>query len=135
MLSNDFQCISGVRQAKKLSPLRFHGFIYFSNDSNTFIEPDLKGLSLLKAFLPVQTINMMKTSINSFKVAHFVISGWYCAVLLAETQLAQFSLYVHKGGLKPDSFHFFFYLQRHQMSQLHVHKCIRFMENNCDTWG
>ena len=53
---------------------------------------------------------MMKTSINSFKVAHFVISGWYCAVLLAETQLAQFSLYVHKGGLKPDSFHFFFLL-------------------------
>ena len=25
-----------------------------------------------------------------------------------EVLLAQFSLYVHKGGLKPDSFHFFF---------------------------
>ena len=27
-----------------------------------------------------------------------------------EVLLAQFSLYVHKGGLKPDSFHFFFCL-------------------------
>ena len=27
-----------------------------------------------------------------------------------EVLLAQFSLYVHKGGLKPDSFHFIFYL-------------------------
>ena len=26
-----------------------------------------------------------------------------------EVLLAQFSLYVHKGGLKPDSFHFHFY--------------------------
>ena len=26
-----------------------------------------------------------------------------------EVLLAQFSLYVHKGGLKPDSFHFFFW--------------------------
>ena len=27
-----------------------------------------------------------------------------------EVLLAQFSLYVHKGGLKPDSFHFSFHL-------------------------
>ena len=27
-----------------------------------------------------------------------------------EVLLAQFSLYVHKGGLKPDSFHFIFYM-------------------------
>ena len=27
-----------------------------------------------------------------------------------EVLLAQFSLYVHKGGLKPDSFHFFVYM-------------------------
>ena len=27
-----------------------------------------------------------------------------------EVLLAQFSLYVHKGGLKPDSFHFFIYI-------------------------
>ena len=29
-----------------------------------------------------------------------------------EILLAQFSLYVHKGGLKPDSFHFIFYYKR-----------------------
>ena len=29
-----------------------------------------------------------------------------------EVLLAQFSLYVHKGGLKPDSFHFIFYVAR-----------------------
>ena len=29
-----------------------------------------------------------------------------------EVLLAQFSLYVHKGGLKPDSFHFIFYVTR-----------------------
>ena len=30
-----------------------------------------------------------------------------------EVLLAQFSLYVHKGGLKPDSFHFYFHQPRH----------------------
>ena len=30
-----------------------------------------------------------------------------------EVLLAQFSLYVHKGGLKPDSFHFIFHFGRH----------------------
>ena len=30
-----------------------------------------------------------------------------------EVLLAQFSLYVHKGGLKPDSFHFFAWANRH----------------------
>ena len=29
-----------------------------------------------------------------------------------EVLLAQFSLYVHKGGLKPDSFHFFSYISK-----------------------
>ena len=29
-----------------------------------------------------------------------------------EVLLAQFSLYVHKGGLKPDSFHLFIFFQR-----------------------
>ena len=35
-----------------------------------------------------------------------------------EVLLAQFSLYVHKGGLKPDSFHFYFMLR--------VHACWRY---------
>ena len=33
-----------------------------------------------------------------------------------EVLLAQFSLYVHKGGLKPDSFHFMYYLNQIIMS-------------------
>ena len=33
-----------------------------------------------------------------------------------EVLLAQFSLYVHKGGLKPDSFHFIF--TRHQLAEI-----------------
>ena len=43
-----------------------------------------------------------------------------------EVLLAQFSLYVHKGGLKPDSFHFcqlvvgFFYTSRHEVQTVAV---------------
>ena len=33
-----------------------------------------------------------------------------------EVLLAQFSLYVHKGGLKPDSFHFFFIAVYHKFT-------------------
>ena len=35
-----------------------------------------------------------------------------------EVLLAQFSLYVHKGGLKPDSFHFLQLLDVHQSPQI-----------------
>ena len=38
-----------------------------------------------------------------------------------EVLLAQFSLYVHKGGLKPDSFHFIFWVG------LHILICARFI--------
>ena len=44
-----------------------------------------------------------------------------------EVLLAQFSLYVHKGGLKPDSFHFYFmcWLQACQLIyNLNILKCI-----------
>ena len=40
-----------------------------------------------------------------------------------EVLLAQFSLYVHKGGLKPDSFHFYF---RHDFAR-NKHYCILFL--------
>ena len=36
-----------------------------------------------------------------------------------EVLLAQFSLYVHKGGLKPDSFHFISHFARHLMKSCH----------------
>ena len=39
-----------------------------------------------------------------------------------EVLLAQFSLYVHKGGLKPDSFHFFIHVFYSSMYKKHKHK-------------
>ena len=39
-----------------------------------------------------------------------------------EVLLAQFSLYVHKGGLKPDSFHFHFYVR--VQGRMHPEKCL-----------
>ena len=38
-----------------------------------------------------------------------------------EVLLAQFSLYVHKGGLKPDSFHFFCLLNQSTMTVFNDH--------------
>ena len=40
-----------------------------------------------------------------------------------EVLLAQFSLYVHKGGLKPDSFHFFYNIRSNVTSR---YKCNAF---------
>ena len=37
-----------------------------------------------------------------------------------EVLLAQFSLYVHKGGLKPDSFHFFPLSTKYRMSRVRL---------------
>ena len=37
-----------------------------------------------------------------------------------EVLLAQFSLYVHKGGLKPDSFHFYYVNSRNKLSYLFI---------------
>ena len=39
-----------------------------------------------------------------------------------EVLLAQFSLYVHKGGLKPDSFHFI-YISNVLRIEVHVNRC------------
>ena len=44
---------------------------------------------------------------------------------LFQAWLAQFSLYVHKGGLKPDSFHFYF---KHGTT-IHYHWPIKHMKN------
>ena len=44
-----------------------------------------------------------------------------------EVLLAQFSLYVHKGGLKPDSFHFIF------ITALHIMACKQKFSNNWST--
>ena len=53
------------------------------------------------------------------------VSGGQCHLnhltILFYVILAQFSLYVHKGGLKPDSFHFHF-----------IFAVIRISQNQCD---
>ena len=41
-----------------------------------------------------------------------------------EVLLAQFSLYVHKGGLKPNSFHFIFYSPGQSLKQILTTPCI-----------
>ena len=41
-----------------------------------------------------------------------------------EVLLAQFSLYVHKGGLKPDSFHFFVSPELSSLSPTLAFKCV-----------
>ena len=43
-----------------------------------------------------------------------------------EVLLAQFSLYVHKGGLKPDSFHFIFLPLLAECSMLMLNPCYRY---------
>ena len=40
-----------------------------------------------------------------------------------EVLLAQFSLYVHKGGLKPDSFHFIYWSDVLGKSSVYIHHC------------
>ena len=44
-----------------------------------------------------------------------------------EVLLAQFSLYVHKGGIKPDSFHFFEKSTVNPNNLIHVPRCILYL--------
>ena len=48
------------------------------------------------------TVRFPHKQLPKVKKTHLHLSS----CLLPEVLLAQFSLYVHKGGLKPDSFHF-----------------------------
>ena len=61
--------------------------------------PGLGGFKETKMFLPHPRVNFESCvwrAVSSHSSHH-----------PQEVLLAQFSLYVHKGGLKPDSFHFF----------------------------
>ena len=50
-----------------------------------------------------------------------------------EVLLAQFSLYVHKGGLKPDSFHFIFMHVRKSISSLFLAELVNTQHKNVKT--
>ena len=61
--------------------------------------PGLGGLKETKMFLPYPRVKVsIVGSLRDREVA--------CSASDRQFLLAQFSLYVHKGGLRPDSFHF-----------------------------
>ena len=84
--------------------------------------PDLGGLKETKMFLPHPRVKVsivgslrdreVACSASDRQGSNFESCVWRTVSSLSsyhpqEVLLAQFSLYVHKGGLKPDSFHFF----------------------------
>ena len=85
--------------------------------------PGLGGLKETKMFLPHPRVNVsivgslrdreVACSASDRQGSNFESCVWRTVSSQSshhpqEVLLAQFSLYVHKGGLKPDSFHFFF---------------------------
>ena len=62
--------------------------------------PGLGGLKKTKIFLPHPRVKVRPPGLE------FRILSSHSSHHPQEVLLAQFSLYVHKGGLKPDSFHF-----------------------------
>ena len=84
--------------------------------------PGLGGLKETKMFLPHPRVEVsivgslcdreVACSTSDRQCSNFESCVWrtvssHSSHLPQEVLLAQFSLYVHKGGLKPDSFHFF----------------------------
>ena len=87
--------------------------------------PDLGGLKETKMFLPHPRVKVsivgslrdreVACSASDRQGSNFESRVWRTVSSQSshhpqEVLLAQFSLYVHKGGLKPDSFHFIFYV-------------------------
>ena len=85
--------------------------------------PGLGGLKETKMFLPHPRVNVsivgslrdreVACSASDRQCSNFESCVWRTVSSQSshhpqEVLLAQFSLYVHKGGLKPDSFHFIF---------------------------
>ena len=74
--------------------------------------PGLGGLKETKMFLPHPRVKV--SIVGSLRDREVACSVWRTVSSQSshhpqEVLLAQFSLYVHKGGLKPDSFHFWLY--------------------------
>ena len=67
--------------------------------------------------IKTQLMHSVHNSQEMFLLPQFLSdfnSVWFVSVLLA-----QFSLYVHKGGLKPDSFHFIFLVCLKELGPMH----------------
>ena len=74
--------------------------------------PGLGGLKETKLFLPHPRVKV--SIVGSLQGSNFESCVWRTVSSQSshhpqDVLLAQFSLYVHKGGLKPDSFHFSFH--------------------------
>ena len=93
--------------------------------------PGLGGLKETKMFLPHPRVKVsivgslcdreVACSASDRQGSNFESCVWRTVSFQSshhpqEVLLAQFSLYVHKGGLKPDSFHFFWYCEYHGVS-------------------
>ena len=89
--------------------------------------PGLNGLKETKMFLPHPRVKVsivgslrdreVACSASDLQGSNFESCVWRTVSSQSshypqEVLLAQFSLYVHKGGLKPDSFHFIFWSAR-----------------------
>ena len=74
--------------------------------------PGLGGLKETKLFLPhprvkVSIVGSLRDQGSNFESCVWRTVSSQSSHHPQEILLAQFSLYVHKGGLKPDSFHFY----------------------------
>ena len=93
--------------------------------------PGLGGLKETKLFLPHPRVKVsivgslrdreVACSASDRQGSNFESCAWrtvssQSSHLPQEVLLAQFSLYVHKGGLKPDSFHFIFILLKNMLN-------------------
>ena len=89
--------------------------------------PGLGGFKETKMFLPHPRVKVsivgslrdreVACSASDRQGSNFESCVWR-TVSSHHPQVAQFSLYVHKGGLKPDSFHFISYGDIHELDQI-----------------
>ena len=111
----DFHPLKGGGPRVVVSTAAFHARVRGS-------VPGLSGLKETKMFLPhprvkVSIVGSLRDREVAYSASDRQGSNFESCVWRAvssqsshhpqEVLLAQFSLYVHKGGLKPDSFHFF----------------------------
>ena len=120
MIGQKFLSLQGGGPRVVVSTAAFHARVRGS-------VPGLGGLKETKMFLPHPRVKVsivgslrdreVACSASDRQGSNFESCVWRTVSSQSshhpqEVLLAQFSLYVHKGGLKPDSFHFHFYLCR-----------------------
>ena len=127
LLSSYISCNGGIMSTRGggprvvVSTAAFHARVWGS-------VPGLGGLTETKMFLPHPRVKVnivgslrdreVACSASDRQVSNFESCVWRTVSSQSshhpqEVLLAQFSLYVHKGGLKPDSFHFHYEHQAH----------------------